>query len=70
MAKKRQKINWDNIPVTVIEGEGAPNLKNPYALLLPEERMAHLKHLCENIYLRMHEKPTPKNISESGDGKK
>ena len=60
---KRQKIDWGNIPITVI-GEGTPNSKNPYAVLSPEERMAHLKELCENIYLRMSEK------SRSEDRKK
>ena len=48
---KRQKIDWDNIPVTVIE-EGSPNLQNSYAQLFPEERMAHLRELFQNIYLR------------------
>ena len=51
---KRQKIDWDNIPVTVIE-EGSPNFQNPYSQLSAEERMAHLKGICENIYLRMSE---------------
>lgn len=58
---KRQKIDWDNIPVTVTE-EGSPNSKNPCAQLSAEERMAHLKGICENIYLRMSEK--------SGSGKR
>ena len=49
MAKR--KIDWDNIPVTVIE-EGSPNLQNPYAQLSPEERMDHLKELCQTIYMR------------------
>ena len=53
---KRQKIDWDNIPITVIEGEGSPNPQNPYAVLSPEERTANLKELCQNIYLRMSEK--------------
>ena len=57
---KRQKIDWDNIPVTVID-EGTPNSKNPYAVLSQEERMIHLKELCETIYLRMGAK------SGSGD---
>ena len=63
---KRQKIDWDNIPVTVIE-EGSPNLQNPYAQLSPEERMDHLKELCQNIYLRMLEKPNLNNVSGSED---
>ena len=48
---KRQKIDWDNIPVTVIE-EGSPNPKNPYAQLSPEERTTLLRDLCQTIYLR------------------
>lgn len=60
---KRQKIDWENIPITVIE-EGSTNPQNPYSQLSPEERMTHLKGLCENIYLRMSEK------SGSGDNKK
>ena len=48
---KRQKIDWDNIPVTVIE-EGSPNLQNPYAQLSPEDRTTHLKELCQTIYMR------------------
>ena len=70
MAKKQKKIDWDNIPVTVIEGEGSPNLQNPYALLSPEERTTHLRELCQTIYLRMLEKPTMKNIYGIGDGEK
>ena len=45
---KRQKIDWDNIPVTVIE-EGSPNPQNQ---LSPGERMDHLKELCQTIYMR------------------
>ena len=60
---KRQKIDWDNIPISVIE-EGSPNSQNPYSQLSPEERITHLKELCQNIYLRMNEK------SGSGDRKK
>ena len=52
MAKKRQKIDWAKIPIRVVE-EGDANSKNPYAVLSSEERMAHLKELCENIFLRM-----------------
>ena len=63
---KRQKIDWDNIPVTVIE-EGSPNLQNPYAQLSPEERTTHLRELCQNIYLRRLEKPTLNNVSGSED---
>ena len=48
---KRQKIDWDNIPITVIE-EGSPNPQNSYAQLSPEERMDHLKELCQTIYMR------------------
>lgn len=48
---KRQKIDWDNIPVTVIE-EGSPNLQNSYAQLSSEERTTHLRELCQTIYLR------------------
>ena len=48
---KRQKIDWDNIPITVID-EGSPNPQNPYALLSPEERIDHLKELCQTIYMR------------------
>ena len=48
---KRKKIDWDNIPVTVIE-EGSPNPQNPYAQLFPEERTTHLRELCQTIYLR------------------
>ena len=48
---KRQKIDWDNIPITVIE-EGLPNPQNPYAQLSPEERTDHLKELCQTIYMR------------------
>ena len=48
---KRQKIDWDNIPVTVIE-EGSPNPQNPYAQLSPEERTTLLRDLCQTIYLR------------------
>ena len=61
---KRQKIDWDNIPVTVIE-EGPPNPQNPYAQLSPEDRMDHLREICQNIYMRRLEKPTPNNISGS-----
>lgn len=65
---KRRKIDWDNIPITVIE-EGSPNPQNPYAQLSPEERMEHLKELCQTIYLRMLEKLNMSSISgsESGD---
>ena len=52
---KRRKIDWDNIPVTITE-EGLPNPQNPYAQLSPEERMNHLKELCQTIYLRRLEK--------------
>ena len=52
---KRQKIDWDNIPIIVIE-EGSPNPQNPYAQLSPEERTIHLKELCQTIYLRRLEK--------------
>ena len=62
---KRQKIDWDNIPVTVME-EGSPNPENPYAELFPEERTAHLRELCQTIYLRRLEKPTMNNIHGSG----
>ena len=44
---KRQKIDWDNIPVTVIE-EGSPNRQNPYAQLSPEERMDPLARTLPN----------------------
>ena len=64
---KRQKIDWDNIPVTVIE-EGSPNPQNPYAQLSPEERMDHLKKLCQTIYLRTLEKPNMSSISGSKGG--
>ena len=56
----KQKIDWDNIPVTVIDGEGSPNPQNPYAPLSQKERITHLKELCENIYLRMSEKSEKK----------
>ena len=48
---KRQKIDWDNIPITVIE-EGPSNPQNPYAQLSPEDRAVHLKELCQTIYMR------------------
>ncbi len=48
---KRQKIDWDNIPVTVIE-EGSANPQNPYARLSPKERTTHLRELCQTIYMR------------------
>lgn len=60
---KRQKIDWDNIPITVIE-EGSTNPQNPYSQLSSEERITHLKELCQNIYLRMGSK------SGSEDSKK
>ena len=66
---KRQKIDWDNIPVTVIE-EGSPNRQNPYAQLSPEERTTHLRELCQTIYMRRLEKPTLNNIHGSGDSDK
>ena len=49
---KRQKIDWENIPITVIE-EGSTNPQNPFSQLSPEERTANLQELCQNIYLRM-----------------
>ena len=58
---KRQKIDWDNIPITVIE-EGSPNLQNPYAQLSPEERTTHLKELCQTIYMRRLENQPVNNI--------
>ena len=64
---KRRKIDWDNIPVTVIE-EGPPNPRNPYAQLSPEERMDHLKNLCQTIYLRTLEKPNMSSASGSEIG--
>ena len=48
---KRQKIDWDNIPITVIE-EGSPNPQNPYAQLSSEDRTTHLRELCQTIYMR------------------
>ena len=60
---KRQKIDWENIPITVID-EGSKNPQNPFSQLSSEERTANLKELCQNIYLRMSEK------SGSGDNKK
>ena len=53
---KRQKIHWDNIPVTVTE-KGSPNPENPYSRLSPKERETHLKELCETIYMRRLKKP-------------
>ena len=48
-AKKRKKISIRTIK------EGDPNPQNPCAQLSPEERMNHLKELCQSIYLRMSE---------------
>ena len=62
---KRKKIDWENIPITVIE-EGSPNPQNPYAQLSPEERMNCLKELCQTIYMRRLEKSTMSSIQGSG----
>ena len=53
--EKRQKIDWDNIPVTVTEDD-SPNPQNPYSRLSPEERETALKKFCQAIYLRSLEK--------------